>query len=200
VSKLDGTLKKRNLLPTAIFLAILATIGIVWGISSARNAELKRLEQIAEEQTRAAQEQEAARVARKKAHENLISMTKADFELAGQKCVAEISRRFIENKNYGWHFVDLDPYKFWTVKDASLLGLRATAAGSEASGNSLVTAQTERVMASIGDHSSDASMSFVISERVDSFGGLKEVLQLHRCSISSVDNVRIYESDRFIMN
>lgn len=183
-----------------MLVAVLSALGISWVASSVRNAEQNRLKQIAEEEARAARQQEAQRVAREKAHQRLITMTKADFQLAGQRCVAEISKNLIENKSYGWHFVDLDPYKFRTVKDASLMGLRATAAGSEASGNSLVTAQIERVMASIGDHSSDAAMSFVISERVDSFGGLKEVLQLHRCSFSSVDNVRIYESDRFILN
>ncbi len=193
-------MSKRNKLPAILLVAALSALGIGWAAFSVRNAEQNRLKQIAEEEARAARQQEAQRAALEKARQRLISMTKADFQIAGQKCVAEISKELSDNKNYGWHFVDLDPYKFRTIKDASLMGLRATAAGSEASGNSLVTAQIERVMAYIGDHSSDASMSFVVSERVDSFSGLKEILQLHRCSFSSVDNVRIYESDRFILN
>ncbi len=141
-----------------------------------------------------------AQRAREIAHEQLVAMTRSDFQVAGQKCVESITTMFSNKENFGWDFVDLDPDKFRSIRDATLMGLRATSLGSEASGHSLVSAQIERTMASIREYSSDVAMKFVISERIDSFGGLKEVLQLHKCSFNSADRVYVYETDRFIMN
>ncbi len=192
--------QKRNRVATFIFLATITVIATAWGVSATKRAEQKRLEQLAAEEARIERQKEAARIAREQAHESLLAMTRSDFQAAGQNCVDAISEKFDDGKSYGWDFVDLDPSKFGTIKNATLMGLRATAFGSEVSGHSLVAAQIDRTMASIGDYSSDVVMSFVISERMDSFGRLKEVLQLHKCSFNSTNRVTVFESDRFTLN
>lgn len=178
----------------AVFLSVMALQGVSWLISISKEEEQKLAARHAEEGALADER------ARMEAHASLIAMNRDDFRLAGQKCVDRISQSLNEDNSYDWTFVDLDPHDFTSIKNSRLMGLRATAIGSESTGSDLVSAQIDEVIASIREDSGYASMSFVISERMDSFTGLMEVLQLRKCSFSTKDSVSLHESDRFVLN
>jgi hypothetical protein len=164
--------------------------------TEAKATEQRRID--AEIAKQAQREKEASEL-RVVDHARLIAMTDADFAQAGQVCIDRITEE-MGTGGLGWNFVDLNPREFGGVKTSSLMGLGLTALGSEVAGAALIGPQVEWVRQMLGDYSTLAQMQFVVTSRVDSFGGVKEILALYDCEFNSIDHANISESDRIILN
>ncbi|MCT8330154.1 hypothetical protein [Albidovulum sediminis] len=196
--------KKRKSLLLLITTSLMAVIG--WAAIKHQHmlterraiAELAEQERLKlEEDTR--REEDLAR--RKAANARLLAMTDRDIKDVGLLCVSLIAREMDGSSKWGWSFVDVNPREFGGIGTSSLMGLSLTAAGSEITGAELVDAQVDWVrQIYFFDYNTYARMEFVISKRVDSFSGIKEILALYECDFSSVDNATVREADRIPLN
>jgi hypothetical protein len=188
-------------MPRKIFVGalLLAFVGTSWWLVQ-KQVHVSKQQQISAAIAEQRQRQADEAAQRKAAHASLMAMTNDDFTVAGQRCVTKIENEKEADNNLGWEFVEIDPQEFSGIKTSTLMGLQFTAAGAQGSVEHLIEAQVGQARRMLAEYSKRAQMQFVIAERIDSFGGVKEALSLYKCEFSSADDTRAYEVDKFLLN
>ncbi|WP_170339679.1 hypothetical protein [Ruegeria arenilitoris] len=188
---------ERGRLKLTLIIALMAVSAFgYWAFQNQRASKQLAEQSRADAETRRLAEQQAEREA---LESWLAGMTEEDFRVAGRKCVDAVTSELEDRDSFGWDFIDWDPYEFSSIKTSVYMGLNLTAFGSETSGLALIEDQVPVLIRNRQSGGTSFAFRFIVSERRESYSGLKQVLSHYVCRISSPENILVYQSDQIVL-